>query len=372
MKRIIILIAAACLAFSARSQTVSFYSPEFEIGVKAHLGLGLDDPVIQSQTDTITMLNLSNLGITDIRDLCYLPNVRNLNLSTNGISDISPLLALDSLQRVDLSWNKLENIDVLAFSSSGEMLVYIGYNYIQDFGFLMSPSVCHLTIIGMGGQLEKNAPYFDVCNLCADVNSDGVPIMNYRGYTNMEDAAFVDCGTLHAAAVMDGDTYTVTLSGITETTKAYLGNGVIGDTTYVMPPANLEVDPGQSITFETGLPEGYSIRGFSPAQQGTMQIDGTRLTYTAADDFESEEYMFAYYEGAVLRGFSKVTFQPEVFIPGDVNGDKKVLIGDVIAILNYILGDRPGNFKVKAADVNSDGLIVIGDVIAVLNIIVGQ
>ena len=372
MKRIILLMTAVCMVITARSQTITFYSPEFEIGVKGHLGLGLDGNVIQSQTDTITKIDLSNLGITDIRDVCYLPNVSDLNLSTNGISDISPLLSLDSLRRVDLSWNKLENIDLLAFVSSEELQAYIGYNYIQDFGFLMSPTACHLTLIGMGGQLEKNAPYFDVCNLCADVNEAGVPVLNYRGYTNMEDGAFVECGTVHTAAVMDGDTYTITLQGITETTKAYLGNGKAGDTTYVVPPANIELDPGQSVSFETGLPEGYSLRGFSSAQQGTMQIDGTNLTYTAAENFESEEYMFAYYEGERLRGFSKVTFKPEDFILGDANGDRKVRIGDATSILNYIVGSVSENFKEKAADANGDGKIRIGDATTVLTIIVSQ
>jgi len=57
---------------------------------------------------------------------------------------------------------------------------------------------------------------------------------------------------------------------------------------------------------------------------------------------------------------------------GDVNGDGKVLIGDVIAILNYIVGFTSDNFNEKAADVNGDGNILIGDVIAVLNIIVSQ
>ena len=372
MKRIILLMTAGSLAIAARSQTITFSSQEFEIGVKKHLGLGLDDNVVQSQTDTITMIDLSNLGITDIRDVCYLPNVRALYLSTNSISDISPLLSLDSLQRVDLSWNKLENIDLLAFVSSGELQAYIGYNYIQDFGFLLSPSVCHLNIIGMGGQMVKNAPYFDVCNLCSDVNEEGVPVVNYRGYTNMEDAAFVDCGTVHAAAVMDGDTYTVTLSGITETTKAYLGNGTAGDSTYVVPPANLELDPGQSITFETGLPESYSLRSFSPAQQGTMQIEGTKMIYTAAEDFVSEEFLFAYYDGVMLKGFSKVTFNPEDFILGDANGDRKVRIGDATTILNYIVGTVSENFKEKAADANGDGKIRIGDATTVLNIIVNQ
>ena len=60
------------------------------------------------------------------------------------------------------------------------------------------------------------------------------------------------------------------------------------------------------------------------------------------------------------------------FIIGDTNGDGMILIGDVISILNYILGSPSDNFNVKAADVNGDGMILIGDVIAVLNIILNQ
>ena len=56
-------------------------------------------------------------------------------------------------------------------------------------------------------------------------------------------------------------------------------------------------------------------------------------------------------------------------LKGDVNGDGKVLIGDVITILNYIVGSSD-NCNEKAADVNGDGKILIGDVIGVLNIIV--
>ena len=67
----------------------------------------------------------------------------------------------------------------------------------------------------------------------------------------------------------------------------------------------------------------------------------------------------------------KATLVLDDYVVGDTNGDGKVLIGDVIAILNYIVGDVPEGFNVKAADVNSDGKILVGDVIAVLNIIVG-
>ena len=68
----------------------------------------------------------------------------------------------------------------------------------------------------------------------------------------------------------------------------------------------------------------------------------------------------------------KATLVLEDYVTGDTNGDGMVLIGDVITILNYIIGVPSGNFNVKAADVNGDGMVLIGDVIAVLNIIVNQ
>ncbi len=68
----------------------------------------------------------------------------------------------------------------------------------------------------------------------------------------------------------------------------------------------------------------------------------------------------------------KATLVLEDYVVGDANSDGEVLIGDVIAILNYIVGVTSNNFNEKAADANGDGEILIGDVITVLNIIVSQ
>lgn len=68
----------------------------------------------------------------------------------------------------------------------------------------------------------------------------------------------------------------------------------------------------------------------------------------------------------------KATLVLEDYVVGDANSDGEVLIGDVITILNYIVGVTSENFNEKAADANGDGEILIGDVIAVLNIIVSQ
>ena len=102
MKTRIMIILLAALTVTASAQTVTFFSPEFEWGVKQHLGLGENDQVLQSQTDTITSIDLSGLGITDLRDVVYLPMVKELDLSSNGITNTFPLTVLDSLQLLNL------------------------------------------------------------------------------------------------------------------------------------------------------------------------------------------------------------------------------------------------------------------------------
>ncbi len=53
----------------------------------------------------------------------------------------------------------------------------------------------------------------------------------------------------------------------------------------------------------------------------------------------------------------------------NANGDELIDINDVLAIVDYILGNAPANFDDGAADANGDGVISIADAAAVLNII---
>lgn len=62
----------------------------------------------------------------------------------------------------------------------------------------------------------------------------------------------------------------------------------------------------------------------------------------------------------------------EPIIPGDVNGDKKVNVTDVMCVANYIVGNTPEVFVEEAADVNASGSINITDLIAIANIAVGN
>ena len=57
---------------------------------------------------------------------------------------------------------------------------------------------------------------------------------------------------------------------------------------------------------------------------------------------------------------------------GDVNGDGKVNISDVVCMVNHILGSDNTNFVIENADMNRDGDINISDVTVLVNIILGN
>jgi len=59
-------------------------------------------------------------------------------------------------------------------------------------------------------------------------------------------------------------------------------------------------------------------------------------------------------------------------IPGDVNGDSKITVTDVISIISYALEERPNRFLTPAADMNGDGNITVTDAVSVIDKILGK
>ena len=57
--------------------------------------------------------------------------------------------------------------------------------------------------------------------------------------------------------------------------------------------------------------------------------------------------------------------------PGDVNGDNEVSIGDVSALIDYLLGLEDSSINSAAADVNTDREVSIADVSALIDILLG-
>lgn len=59
-------------------------------------------------------------------------------------------------------------------------------------------------------------------------------------------------------------------------------------------------------------------------------------------------------------------------LPGDVTGDNKVTVTDVISIISYILGEEPVLFIKTAADVNGDEKVSVTDAISVIDFILNN
>jgi len=79
---------------------------------------------------------------------------------------------------------------------------------------------------------------------------------------------------------------------------------------------------------------------------------------------EAQNYSFNYVDGTLT-----VTKKPDVGLKGDVNGDGKVNVGDIMAVINIMAGQGSNNAK---GDVNEDGKVNVGDIMAVINIMAKQ
>lgn len=370
MKRYISLAVLLTMALGILAQKVTFYSPEFEAGVRAHIGLEKTGDVLQTHTDTITSLDLSGLGITDIRDAVYLTAVKRLDLSYNEITDISPLLALESLGELDLSNNQLESINILAFINTGHLEVDVANNHISDFSYLFSSTKSELTITGLNDQMAKEQPYFELYQFYAGVDGDRKPVIMYRGYTNIASPLYLQAGFEQQTAQLDGESYQVGIPGSpTAVTQVTLTNGENSVTTYVVPSKELTVGGGKSIVMETGLPNDYELLSAS-AENGTVEIAGNSLKYTAPAVAVSDVVNFSYYQGHTLKGFSRFFINSGLTTkPGDANGDGVVTVTDAVTIISHISGETPAGFNTKAADMNGDGLVTVADAVQVIDLI---
>lgn len=368
MKKLAIISCLVIAALAMQAQKVNFYSSEFANGVRQHLELDSTSQVLQSRMDTITSINLSGLGIKDIRDVVYLPSVKYLDLSYNKLTDISPLLALDSLRYVDLSYNHLENINVLALSCADSMEVDVTNNYLTDFCYFFTPTVCAFNLVGMYLQLDRSTLYMEASYLYCDLNERGQAVVVYRGYTNAEEAANIGCNGKHVGAVLDGAGHTVNVPGWPSApSMVTLNVGELGDTTWVLPPTSQRIAAGAHVEIETGLPENYRI-GMANALYGEVTVDSTTLSYDAPADLEMDTIYVSYYEGWQLRGFTEYRMiNGAIVVSGDVDGNGKVNIDDVTALIDYLLSGNVSEANLANADCYADGKVNIDDLTSLIN-----
>jgi len=92
--------------------------------------------------------------------------------------------------------------------------------------------------------------------------------------------------------------------------------------------------------------------------------------YYVAYDFQEEvDYLKQWLDERIAWMDGQLGFDPDAWLLGDVDGDGHVNIGDVTALINYLLTGNAVNVHLDAADCDQDGMVNIGDVTALINLL---
>ena len=128
---------------------------------------------------------------------------------------------------------------------------------------------------------------------------------------------------------------------------------------------------------------------FVVTPQGSRAIsnasgDGMTITIDVADNVAVGTYnmtikdieMTVKKAGTVFEDIhpknSTATLTVTEAVMGDVTGDGKVSVTDVISMNSYILEEEPAQLSRKVADLNGDGKVTITDLVQVIDIILGR
>lgn len=136
-----------------------------------------------------------------------------------------------------------------------------------------------------------------------------------------------------------------------------------------------DADAKHQLVLQTST-DGYVWESTWTTLGDTINFAGARLTQNITRSYEGTEevYVRAYLCGNNSKaGFYDIYIannpNEEATLLGDVNGDGKIDVEDVVAIVNKILGEPAAGFIEAAADVTGDSKIDVDDVVAVVNII---
>ena len=181
----------------------------------------------------------------------------------------------------------------------------------------------------------------------------------------------ISCGNAsQTVALSDSpEQYTVVLNGCTDSNVKLAMNAV----------------KKRSYIYSVDIYDG-DLTAKAPRRQVVEEGDSTwRMVSGIADtcytvkalDGGIYEYMVKaiYTDGAesVWSNIQHVTLTGGIAVlTGDVNDDGEVNIGDVTAIIDYLLGNASDTFNIEAADVNGDGEVNIGDVTAIIDMLLGK
>ncbi|UCB51834.1 MAG: M20/M25/M40 family metallo-hydrolase, partial [Candidatus Zixiibacteriota bacterium] len=103
-----------------------------------------------------------------------------------------------------------------------------------------------------------------------------------------------------------------------------------------------------------------------PAISGGEDHQDFNPYYHSTDDRVSA-FDTAYYVDFTKAAVAGIAILGNPFIPGDVNKDLIINIGDVVFLISYLYRSGPAPDPVEAGDVNCDGIVDLGDVVYLIS-----
>ncbi|MDR1091792.1 MAG: cadherin-like beta sandwich domain-containing protein, partial [Prevotella sp.] len=308
------------------AQKLNLYSGDFENAVRYNLGLAETAPVTKETADTVTVLNLSGFGLTDIRDIVYFPNIQKLDLSFNRLRNVSPLIILRYLNWVNLSNNFLESVDVLVFSISPQLLVDATSNYIQDFELLKDSQQCLFTIIGIG--LQK--PFYGVRKLYTDFDLlTSEKIINYNIWTHSEyDSVYVLYDNEKELTVANSLDHQIK-SGFTDNSVYLSFDEQIFDTAWFVASVTLEIEKDSTVIIPS-FPASCEILSVESFNQSDIGYSRDSILFKFSDNIAKDTVKVGFGR-RVPDGIDNVKGYTYYFITCPVSSDatlKELMVSD--------------------------------------------
>jgi endonuclease I len=181
----------------------------------------------------------------------------------------------------------------------------------------------------------------------------------------------ISCGNAsQTVALSDSpEQYTVVLNGCTDS-NVKLAMNAVKKRSYIYSVDIYDGDLTAKAPRRQVVEEGDStwrmVSGIADTCYTVKALDGGIYEYMVKAIYtDGTESVWSNIQHVTLTGGIAV-------LTGDVNDDGEVNIGDVTAIIDYLLGNASDTFNIEAADVNGDGEVNIGDVTAIIDMLLGK
>ena len=116
----------------------------------------------------------------------------------------------------------------------------------------------------------------------------------------------------------------------------------------------------------TAFPQSESI--LQPETVAILQAETVTILQASAPAFLQAETVAIPQASAPAAGATILSTPKR----GDVNGDGRRNVSDIMLIVNYILGQTSEDFNTIVADLNNDGNVNVSDIMILVNIILGM